>query len=200
MTYYDELGLTKDVNQEEIKYAYRRKASEHHPDKGGEKERFQRVQKAYEVLNDPVTKANYDRNGCSETEPDSVVIDRIITEVLINIIDSGQVDIRRTDLVQTLTGHFARNQSGLKQNIAVLKQNNKKYRQAIKRMKSNNSIIGSTIYGKRLHNIRVIEELTIQCKMGNKILDVLKDYQYKTDTIANCASTGNFNGWSTVHV
>jgi molecular chaperone DnaJ len=60
---YETLGLRPDAATEEIKRAYRRKAREHHPDAGGDAERFKEVTRAYEVLSDPERRARYDRFG-----------------------------------------------------------------------------------------------------------------------------------------
>ena len=60
---YGALGLRPDAGAEEIKRAYRRKAREHHPDAGGDAERFKEVTHAYEVLSDPERRARYDRFG-----------------------------------------------------------------------------------------------------------------------------------------
>ena len=40
MNYYDILGVGRDAPIDEIKKAYRKKAIEHHPDKGGDEEEF----------------------------------------------------------------------------------------------------------------------------------------------------------------
>lgn len=61
--YYDLLGINKNSSQEEIKKAYRKKALEHHPDKGGDADRFREISEAYEVLSDPSKKDMYDRYG-----------------------------------------------------------------------------------------------------------------------------------------
>lgn len=60
---YGVLGLAPDAAPEDIKRAYRRKAREHHPDAGGDAERFKEVTQAYEVLSDPERRARYDRFG-----------------------------------------------------------------------------------------------------------------------------------------
>lgn len=60
---YEVLGLRPDAGAEEIKRAYRRQAREHHPDAGGDAERFKEVTHAYEVLSDPERRARYDRFG-----------------------------------------------------------------------------------------------------------------------------------------
>lgn len=58
--YYSILGITKNASNDEIKKAYRKMASIHHPDRGGNKEKFQEIQAAYDTLADPQKKAEYD--------------------------------------------------------------------------------------------------------------------------------------------
>jgi DnaJ-class molecular chaperone len=58
--HYATLGVAKNASQDEIKRAYRKLASQHHPDKGGDKARFQEVQAAYAVLGDEQKRAEYD--------------------------------------------------------------------------------------------------------------------------------------------
>lgn len=58
--YYSTLGVAKNASQDEIKRAYRKLASQHHPDKGGDKNKFQEVQAAYAILSDEQKRAEYD--------------------------------------------------------------------------------------------------------------------------------------------
>jgi DnaJ-class molecular chaperone len=60
---YDVLGLSKDASHDDIKKAYRKLAREHHPDKGGDPEKFKKVQEAYEILSDPEKRQNFDQFG-----------------------------------------------------------------------------------------------------------------------------------------
>ena len=60
MDYYAILGVANTATPDEIKKAYRKLASQHHPDKGGDKTMFQQVQEAYSVLSDPEKRRQYD--------------------------------------------------------------------------------------------------------------------------------------------
>jgi DnaJ-class molecular chaperone len=60
MDYYNILGVNKNATQDEIKKAYRKLASQHHPDKGGDKSKFQEIQGAYDTLGDPEKRNQYD--------------------------------------------------------------------------------------------------------------------------------------------
>jgi len=60
---YDDLELPKTCTSEEIKQKYRILAQLHHPDKGGDVEKFKRMKLAYEVLSDPIKREHYDSTG-----------------------------------------------------------------------------------------------------------------------------------------
>lgn len=64
--YYEILGVDRNTDKEEIKRAYRRLARKYHPDvnkEPGADERFKEINRAYEVLSEPETRARYDRFG-----------------------------------------------------------------------------------------------------------------------------------------
>ncbi|KAI0319066.1 hypothetical protein OF83DRAFT_862760 [Amylostereum chailletii] len=58
--HYQVLGVSRTCTKVELKQAYMRESRKHHPDKGGNEERFKLVAIAYEVLSDPVERRLYD--------------------------------------------------------------------------------------------------------------------------------------------
>ncbi len=58
--YYDILGVREDSTTEEIKKAYRKLSKEHHPDMGGDSEKFKNISEAYGILGDKTKKNDYD--------------------------------------------------------------------------------------------------------------------------------------------
>ena len=64
--YYQILGVSRDVDKDELKRAYRRLARKYHPDvnkEAGAEEKFKEINRAYEVLSEPETRSRYDRFG-----------------------------------------------------------------------------------------------------------------------------------------
>jgi molecular chaperone DnaJ len=65
--YYDVLGVSRGASEADVKKAYRKLARKLHPDVNpgdtGAQKKFQEVQEAYEVLQDPEKRKAYDRFG-----------------------------------------------------------------------------------------------------------------------------------------
>jgi DnaJ family protein A protein 2 len=63
MSLYERLSLDKGCSPEEIKKSYHKLSKVHHPDKGGDPEKFKEIQHAYEILSDDEKRQLYDTTG-----------------------------------------------------------------------------------------------------------------------------------------
>eukprot|EP00878_Enallax_costatus_P000525 GHUV01000620.1.p1 GENE.GHUV01000620.1~~GHUV01000620.1.p1 ORF type:complete len:436 (+),score=128.18 GHUV01000620.1:166-1473(+) len=61
--YYEILGVSTSATADELKKAHRKLALQHHPDKGGDSEKFKEINEAYDVLKDPEKRKIYDEYG-----------------------------------------------------------------------------------------------------------------------------------------
>ncbi|KIJ65490.1 hypothetical protein HYDPIDRAFT_110587 [Hydnomerulius pinastri MD-312] len=69
--YYKILGVARDCSEADIKKAYRRESLKHHPDKGGDEEKFKLVVEAHAVLSDPQRRERYDMGEDEDGQNDS---------------------------------------------------------------------------------------------------------------------------------
>jgi hypothetical protein len=59
--HYAALGLDQRASNRLAQHAYRRQAMRHHPDRGGDLSRMQRINQAWEVIGNPKRRAAYDQ-------------------------------------------------------------------------------------------------------------------------------------------
>lgn len=60
---YETLEISRDADPKEIKKAYKRLSRVHHPDRGGDAEKFKEINEANEILSDPAKRKIYDKCG-----------------------------------------------------------------------------------------------------------------------------------------
>lgn len=65
-TLYDVLEVDRSASIDSIRLSYRALSKEHHPDVGGNRERFERLSEAHRVLSNPNRRRLYDQNLLSE--------------------------------------------------------------------------------------------------------------------------------------
>lgn len=95
---YDILGVAHDATDDQIKLAYRRQAKETHPDSGGDAVSFDRVQKSYDLLTDPVRRKGFDETGYDLEIADAadlqglLVIEKLVNEIVLDEREPGTFD------------------------------------------------------------------------------------------------------------
>jgi curved DNA-binding protein CbpA len=179
-TLYEDLELATTCTPEEIKHQYRILAQIHHPDKGGDEEKFKRIKTAYETLSDPRKRAQYDSTG--EYYEDMSINNEVLTR-LSNMIShfTQQINPEIDDLIlkmkvdiyqaQTHTNNLINdcNNTIRKLNVIATK---------IKLKKEGENILKSIVEGK----IKLVQtDLAFHNRtlvVLEKMLEVLEDYHF----------------------
>lgn len=95
--YYKILGVDRSAANDVIKQAYRRLASQHHPDKGGDTARFQEIEEAHRVLCDATQRQAYDNPMSSAGNP-HFNFDSIFDMFGVNMRHGGRRQVPRISL------------------------------------------------------------------------------------------------------
>ena len=66
---YRVLGVTRNSSDEEIKQAYRKLAKQHHPDRGGDQDKFKQVNAAYDQIKDKDSRQSFEQPQQSGGNP-----------------------------------------------------------------------------------------------------------------------------------
>ena len=64
--YYKVLNVNKNASEDDIKKSYKKLAREHHPDRGGNAEKFKEISEAYDILSDTQKRQQYDTFGTAD--------------------------------------------------------------------------------------------------------------------------------------
>lgn len=81
---YEVLGVAKNATPKQIKRAYKKQAKKTHPDAGGSKEEFLKVNQSFLVLIDEDKRHQYDETGT--IEEDDPKVDEA-TEIIVNLVN-----------------------------------------------------------------------------------------------------------------
>jgi curved DNA-binding protein CbpA len=98
---YEDLGVSPEADAAAIKAAHRKAAKEHHPDAGGDREKFELVQKAWLVLSDTDARKRYDETGQTETPRNdrAAVVASILTSAFTNAVREAKGEFDHADLI-----------------------------------------------------------------------------------------------------
>ena len=68
MDYYELLGVSRTASEKELKSAFKKKAMQYHPDKGGDPDKFKQLNEAYQTLSDKEKRQMYDQYGTADPQ------------------------------------------------------------------------------------------------------------------------------------
>lgn len=99
---YAILGIHETASTFEIKIAYKQLCKEHHPDVGGDPERFIQINNAYKILSDPERRERYDTTGStSQVNPiHNIIVQFYKTRVVPMITNMNKVDIDLISIIK----------------------------------------------------------------------------------------------------
>jgi curved DNA-binding protein CbpA len=89
---YDTLGVGRNASPTEIRRAWHEKIKAFHPDKGGDRETFEKVMAAYGILGDPNRRIEWDKYGKSEKPPEGVE-DNLAYTRIVELILQGMTQV-----------------------------------------------------------------------------------------------------------
>lgn len=125
---YRTLGIKKNATADQIRAAHRKMVMEYHPDRGGDPAQFIAIQKAYELLIDPIRRAKFDLVG-DTSDPRRVeeqamlmkVISVQMAEVVRDLADQ-LVNPEATDVLEVLEKYTKKRLADLKKVIGEMKK------------------------------------------------------------------------------
>lgn len=179
MSLYDDLEVPKGASPAEIRNAYRKAASKHHPDrKGGDVKKFQVIQYAYDVLGDKTKKARYDSGVNVEEVPIRIMAMQNLAGMVVQLV-GGAADIASLDIIKELHKMIKIGREKANAGITECRRNIKKFEKAKKKLifkgKGESFLVAVLDNQIQLqqHGITQAENAK---EMGNVMEELLKDH------------------------
>lgn len=194
--HYDTLGVGNDATGEDIKKAFRKRASETHPDKNpsADGKEFALVSMAYECLSDEERRTKYDETGQDIDRPDS--IEAAAYGLLEQIVSAG-LDGTGTDLLGFVTRQLTDIEMRSKSSQGTAEQ-------AIKRLRKRRDLISRTRDGKNLiHRIIdgkiaaaqvAVDTAVSTLKIVKVTRELVADYEASGEEAPTIARSQSFGG------
>ena len=177
---YLELELPNDADEEEIKLKYRHLANIHHPDKGGDEEKFKRIKEAYELLSDPIRRKSYDMSGDAESNLQirNNAIDHI-NQMLNSVIPN--FDAEAGDLLQEMRAQIMSIKDEMSNNISICNKFKENLNKVIARLNVNNNkknLLLEFVQKQLEQRDREHKDFTQRILVCDLEIEILKDYSY----------------------
>ena len=189
---YDTLGVSKDASRADIRKAYKKLASTHHPDKeGGDKEAFQAIQKAHDVLTDLDKREHYDRTGNVENQADSIdaIAEQRLASMFTELIQRGDF---KGNVIDNVVNILTRIKSDIIDAVRTQERTITRLEKQLKRVtvKEGVNLFENILLDRLSHARNEVARLNGEMAIATKMRDIL---EYYTDTAPEEA--GFTNSW-----
>jgi curved DNA-binding protein CbpA len=183
MTLYDDLGVAQSADEDTIKRAYRKKAQQHHPDKGGCQEKFRKIQHAYDVLSDDERRERYDATGNETPMPNirekaALLLQELLSEGI------DKINIKTNNLIELAKQQVIEKKDSLHKEKLKFQKKIEKREEVICRMKCascDNNTMRMIIDGDIAAIKNEMDKIDWVIAVFEEMLSMLKPYEYKTD-------------------
>ncbi len=195
MNPYEILDIDPSANLDDIKKAYRKLSMTHHPDKGGDEEKFMEINLAYRVLSDPQKRKMYDTEGIIVDESPEHV-HNIVKSRLAGILESWLENMMkgmRISMKDFFESNINDAMNQIKQNNARMKASATQFKDIRKRVSCKSD--GNIIHGLIDKKLEMIEKSIKQNENEKIIMEGLKiavtDYNCEEEQQEVTISFGN---------
>lgn len=201
---YADLGLAADASPEEIKAAHRRMVKSTHPDAGGSREAFDRVQLAHNILSDHSRRQRYDETGAtSEVDPMQLARAQAMSTVAgkMNVLISDPaVDPRSYDLVLGIRELITEERRTAEASIRESSMMQARLRQFERRLKRKKGLAGGDAITPMISSqIAAHSQRILAIQDAIKVLamaaELVEEYVYETDPAQQMRTVNGPQGW-----
>lgn len=184
MNLYDILGVAKIVSKEELKKAYRKKASELHPDKGGDESQFRALATAYSILFDEEKRKRYDSGEDADSISKAAVSEeqQIIANLVVLFIKATmENNPKYSDIRHLMIKHINAKTVEIDQMIAKEKQIIERIETALLRLKISDgeNCIAVGARSEIANHQNVINKTEQEKKIGKGMIAKLEAFSYE---------------------
>ena len=178
---YKILGLDPSATATEIRRAYKKLAGKHHPDRGGDKAKFQEVKESYETLSNPEYRAQYDATGKVEKQDlKQTALATLIQKISAKLDENRPFDT--FNLFRMTENELKDSKAQITTNIGNGELFVKKLSNLSKRMtkKGDGENIFVSLVEDKITNVEAqLTQMRFQLEVGDEMLLMLSDYDYE---------------------
>ena len=163
---YDTLGVNENATAKEIKDAFKEKAKENHPDRGGNEEKMKEYNHAYAVLINPDKRKRYDETGSDSPENSfEARFLGLVNTMFISIVDANPLEkVKTKDLIRELKTKINNTKKEIKNMLTGVDRKISIYEEALKRIstKGDSSIqkvLTNQIEQQKQHQVQMKQEI-----------------------------------------
>jgi curved DNA-binding protein CbpA len=190
---YTILGVDRKATKPEIRSAYRKKSKKVHPDSGGSKDDFQRLQIAHRILTDEERRAKYDRDGTvDESSKDQTANNalQLVVQMVEKVISTAlsrahNPNPEMFDIVSDAKKMLYSDISGFEQEIKKVQELISIRRRVAKRFKAKEGkkdVISVMIDNQTNMMERNLEKIKENVMVGKAAINILNDHRFEVDT------------------